>query len=128
MESILETIFNDVISKSDDDPQTAMNWFVTAIVVAVIVAGLSFGFKALRKSMAVHLDKKIWSRRQTWLSFCIGLFPVFLGLLSVWYISRDFFNFVEVGPLLKGVLIGWFLYLLIMVIGHLISPWRRELL
>jgi hypothetical protein len=52
MESILETIFNDVISKSDDDPQTAMNWFVTAIVVAVIVAGLSFGFKALRKSMA----------------------------------------------------------------------------
>jgi H+/Cl- antiporter ClcA len=128
MESILEALFNDVVSKADDDSQTALNWLITAVVVAVVVAGLSFGYKALRKSMASHLDQKIWSRSQTWLSFFIGLFPVFIGLLAVWYLTRDFFNFVDVGPLLKGVVMAWILYLAIMILGHLVSPWRRELL
>jgi H+/Cl- antiporter ClcA len=128
MEGLLNLLFNEVVSKADDDSQTALNWLITAIVVAIVVAGLSFGYKAFRKSMAAHLDQKIWSRGQTWLSFFIGLFPVFFGLLAIWYLTRDFFNFVDVGPLFKGVVVAWILYLAIMILGHLVSPWRRELL
>ena len=30
--------------------------------------------------------------------------------------------------LLKGTFFAWILYLIFMVIGHLVSPWRRELI
>jgi H+/Cl- antiporter ClcA len=112
----------------DDWETTAMNWLIVAIVVAVLCAGLTFGYKAARKATAAHSDQKIWSRRQTWLSFFIGLFPVFFTLLIIWYMQRDFFNYIQVGGLLKGTLFAWILYLFVMVVGHLVSPWRRELI
>jgi hypothetical protein len=124
MDEILKFLVPNIEEAGDD---TAMNWLITAIVVSVVIAGLSFGYKALRKSMASHLDQKIWSRRQTLLSFFIGLFPVFSVLAAVWYLTRDFFNFMNVGSLLKGVVVAWILYLVIMIVGHLVSPWRREL-
>jgi hypothetical protein len=113
---------------SDLWQETATSWIVTALVVAILLAGASFGYKALRKASASHHDKKIWSRPKTWLSFFIGLFPVFLVLLFVWYSNRDFTNYIKVGGLLKGTLFAWLMYLFLMIIGHLVSPWRRELI
>jgi len=114
--------------ESDDWDETAMNWVITAVVVAVIFVGLTFGYKALRKAAAAHHDQKIWSRGKTWLSFFIGLFPLFFVLLAVWYAKLDYFNFIQFSGLVKGVLFAWFLYLVLMIGGHLVSPWRRELI
>ena len=108
--------------------ETATSWVVTALVVAVLLAGLSFGFKALRKASASHHDKKIWSRGQTWLSFFIGLFPVFIVLFFLWYLDRDFTNYIKIGGLVKGTFFAWIIYLFMMIFGHLVSPWRRELI
>lgn len=107
--------------------QTATSWVITALVVAVLIAGLSFGYKALRKAGASQPDKKIWSRGSTWLSFFIGLFPVFLVLFFIWYLDGDYTNYIKIGGLLKGTLFAWIVYLFLMVVGHLVSPWRREL-
>lgn len=112
----------------DDWQETATSWLITAVVVAVLVAGLVFAYKALRKSMADIARKKIWTRGQTWLLILIGIFPIFFVLLAVWYMTRDFLNYVQFGGLVKGTLFAWFLYLIFMVIGHLVSPWRRELI
>lgn len=127
MEELLDLLFGNITS-NDGGYETAQSWLITALVIAVVLSGLSFGYKALRKATASHHDQKIWSRQQTWLSFFIGLFPVFCIVLLVWYVTRDFFNFVDVGSLLKGVLISWVIYLLVMIAGHLLSPWRRELI
>lgn len=115
-------------NESDTWQDTATSWLITAVVVAVLSAGLVFGYKALRKSMADIAKRKIWTRGQTWLLILIGIFPIFFILLAVWYFTRDFLNFVQIGGLLKGTVFAWILYLIFMVVGHLVSPWRRELI
>lgn len=112
----------------DNWQETATSWLITAVVVAVLAAGLMFAVKALRKSMADIAKRKIWTRGQTWLLILIGIFPIFFVLLAVWYMTRDFLNYVQFGGLVKGTLFAWFLYLIFMVVGHLVSPWRRELI
>lgn len=112
----------------DDWQDTAQSWLITAVVVAVLGAGLVFAYKALRKSMADIARKKIWTRGQTWLLILIGIFPIFIAMFAVWYLTRDFLNFIQVGGLFKGVVFAWILYLIFMVVGHLVSPWRRELI
>ena len=114
--------------EADEWGDIAFSWVIAALVVAVLCAGLTFGLKAFMKMIASHQDKKVWKRGKTWLSFFIGLFPVFIVLWILWYMSRDFVNFIQVGGLLKGVIFAWLLYLLIMIVGHLVSPWRRELI
>ncbi len=114
--------------ESEVEEETAWSWVVTAIVVALVLAGLSFGYKAFRKAAAPNLDKKIWTRGETWLSFFVGLFPVFILMTAIWYLTVDYFEFIRFAGLLKGILFAWFLYLLAMIVGHLVSPWRRELI
>ena len=112
----------------DNWEDTALSWLVTAIVAAVLGAGVIFAVKALRKSMADIARKKIWTRGQTWLLILVGIFPIFIALLLVWWLTHDFFDYVQIGGLLKGTIFAWFLYLIFMVVGHLVSPWRRELI
>lgn len=111
----------------DNWQETATSWLLTAVVIAVLIAGLVFAYKAVRKSMADIARRKIWTRRQTWLLIFIGIFPIFFVLLAIWYLTRDFLNYVQFGGLVRGTLFAWLLYLFCMVIGHLVSPWRREL-
>jgi hypothetical protein len=115
-------------SDLDEWQDTAFPWFITAVVVAILVAGVVFAFKGYRKKVAGIAWKKIWTRRETWLLVVVGVFPVFIVLLIIWYLNHDFYNFVQVGGLLKGAVFSWLLYLVIMVLGHLVSPWRRELI
>lgn len=107
---------------------TAQNWLIVAIVVSVLGAGLIFLIKWLKKRMAGVIKAEAWSRGETVLLMILGLLPIFCGLLVVWYFSRDYPNIIGVGGLFKGVLVSWFSYLLLMVIGHGVSSWRHELL
>ncbi|HZH30734.1 MAG TPA: hypothetical protein VEY11_08215 [Pyrinomonadaceae bacterium] len=112
----------------DDWSETATSWLIAAFVVSVLVAGLMMAFKGIRKYMASNIKEKTWSRGETVVLMLGGLLPVFLGILYVWYTTRDFFNIVGVTGLLKGIAFAWLLYLLFMVVGHLASPWRREII
>lgn len=107
---------------------TALNWVIAAVVVAVVCALLMLALKWLRKYTAINIVQKAWSRGQTIVLIIVGLVPVLLVLLTIWYITRNFYNYVGVGGLLKGVLMSWLLYVLFMFAGHVLSPWRREIL
>lgn len=107
---------------------TALNWLIAAIVIALIAALLMLGYKWLRKYTAINLVQKAWSRGKTVVLMIVGLLPVVIVLSIVWYATRNFYNYVGVGGLLKGIVISWILYLLFMLTGHLVSPWRREIL
>jgi len=112
----------------DNWPETAQSWVITTAVVAVLGAGLVFGYKALRKKTSDIARKKIWTRGQTWLLIAVGIFPIFIVLLAIWYMTADFLDYIRVGGLLSGTFFAWILYLVFMIVGHLVSPWRRELI
>ncbi len=107
---------------------TALNWVIATIVIAIICALLMLAFKWLRKYTAINIVQKAWSRGQTVVLILIGLIPVVIVLIIVWYATRNFFNYVGVGGLLKGIVMSWLLYVLFMFTGHLVSPWRREII
>jgi len=107
---------------------TGLNWVIAAVVVAVVCALIMLAFKWLRKYMAINIVQKAWSRGQSIVLIIGGLIPAVLMLVTVWYLNRNFFNYVGIGGLLKGVLMSWLLYVFLMFAGHLLSPWRREIL
>jgi len=108
--------------------ETALNWVIAAIVVAIVAALLMLAVKWLKKYTAINLIQKAWSRGQTIVLIIVGVLPVLLALIIIWYTTRNFFNYVGVGGLLKGVVFSWVVYVLLMFTGHLVSPWRREIL
>jgi Na+/H+-dicarboxylate symporter len=107
---------------------TAQSWLITAVVIAVLSAGLMLLYKLMRKKAARNIREQTWSTGQTILLILMGLLPVFFFLLIAWYTSANFYNVMSVAGLFKGVLFAWLLYVILMVIGHLASPWRRELI
>jgi amino acid transporter len=107
---------------------TALNWVIAAVIVAVVCVLIMLAFKWLRKYTAINIVQKAWSRGQTIVLIIVGLMPVVLMLITVWYVNRNFFNYVGIGGLLKGILMSWLLYVLFMFAGHVLSPWRREIL
>jgi hypothetical protein len=112
----------------DNWEEIALNWVITGIVVSIVVAGIMMAFKWWRKKSAGVIRLESWSRGETLVLIAVGLFPVFLITLILYYNSRDFGNVVGVGGLVKGILFSWLLYFLFVVVGHAVSPWRHELL
>lgn len=132
MKLIALLLENDILrmlfEAAEDYPDTASAWMTSATVIAVVIAGLIFAFKAVRKSMADVVHRKIWTRRQTWLTIFMGLFPIFFLLCLVRWLDLDFAAFINLGDLFKGTLFAWLIYVSIMFAGHLVSPWRREII
>ena len=118
------------VDSCEDDgcDETALNWVIAAVVVAIVCALLMLAIKWLKKYTAINLIQKAWSRGQTIVLIIVGVLPVLLALIIIWYTTRNFFNYVGVGGLLKGVVFSWVVYVLLMFTGHLVSPWRREIL
>jgi hypothetical protein len=114
--------------EDDGCDETALNWVIAIVVVAIVCALLMLAIKWLKKYTAINLIQKAWSRGQTIVLIIIGVLPVLLALIVIWYTTRNFFNYVGVGGLLKGVVFSWVVYVLLMFTGHLLSPWRREIL
>lgn len=118
------------LDSCDDEgcEDTAFNWVIAILVVAILCSLLMLGIKWLKKYTAINLVQKAWSRGQTIVLVIVGLVPVLIVLAIIWYTTRNFFNYVGVGGLLKGIIFSWLLYVLFVFTGHLLSPWRREIL
>jgi len=107
---------------------TALNWLVAALVISVIFTGVMLLVKWFKKKAARNILQRTWSGSRTAVLILLGLIPIVLTLVIVWYGTRNFFNYVGVGGLLKGIVFSWLLYVLFMFAGHLLSPqWRREI-
>jgi hypothetical protein len=118
------------VNSADDSgwEDTALNWLIAAFVIAGVCAGVMLIIKWLKKRGARNILQKTWGANKTVVLILLGLLPVFLTLLIVWYMTRNFFNYISVGGLLKGIVFSWLLYVVLMFAGHLLSPqWRRDL-
>ena len=114
--------------EDDGCEETALSWVIAAIIVAIIYSLFTLAFKWLKKYTAINIVQKAWSRGQTVVLIIVGLLPVLITLIVIWYTTRNFFNYVGVGGLLKGIVVSWLVYMLFVFTGHSLSPWRRELL
>lgn len=123
--NVLKTFVNSTDDSGWED--TALNWLIVAIVVSAVCAIGMLLVKWLKKQQARNIIQKTWSASETVALMLIGLGPVLLGLLVAWYMTRNFFNYVSVSGLFKGIVISWISYLLFMSVSHLLSPWRRDL-
>jgi hypothetical protein len=126
--SFLQLFIDSCEDEGDGCDETALNWVTATIVVSIVAALLMLAVKGLKKYAAINLIQKAWSRGQTVVLIIVGLLPVLIALIFIWYTTRNFFNYVGVGGLFKGVVFAWLLYALMMFAGHLLSPWRREIL
>lgn len=118
------------LDSCDDEgcEDTALNWVIAAVVVAILCALVMLGIKWWRKYTAGTIVAKAWSRGETMVLIVIGLVPVLIALVIIWYSTLNFFNYVGVGGLLKGIVAAWFFYIVFVLSGHQLSPWRREIL
>jgi hypothetical protein len=107
---------------------TAQSWLMAIMVIAILGAGLMFGYKALQKSRARIAGDKPWSRGQTIILILMGLVPLSIFLTLLWYLTPDYYEYVGGSGWMSGLFVSGLVYLILMIVGHLLSPWRRELL
>lgn len=125
LEGLLEWLTGD--TSVDGWQDTALNWLIAALVIAVVCTGLMALVKVVMKQKAPNPKRRIWPRSKSVIFILLGLLPVLLSATAVWYFSRDFVNIMTVGGLLKGVLFAWALYLFLMLISHTWGEWRNDL-
>jgi len=106
--------------------ETAMNWLIAVIVIAVAGALIMVFTKALRKKAASGPITRMWNPSQSVMFILAALLPLALIVWGAWYFSINFHSIAGVPGLLKGIFISWLLYTTCMVIAHL-GPWRKEL-
>ena len=116
-----------LISFCDDEGSTATMWLVAAIGVGVLTAFCPLLVKFLQKLISDSEHKKIWKIRSTWLLIIGGLLPTALFLFLAYYLGRDFRDCVSGAGFFLGLLVASLSYLAAVIIGHLLTPWRREL-
>lgn len=125
LEGLLEWFTGD--TSIDGWQDTALSWLITALVIAVVCTGLMALIKFILKQKAPNPKRRIWPRSKAVIFILLGLLPVLLLAVVVWYMSRDFVNIMTVSGLFKGILFSWLLYLLLMLVSHAWGEWRNDL-
>lgn len=105
----------------------ATSWIVAALVIAIVCTGIMLVVKWLMKKQSGDIRGRTWTRGKTAVFILSGWSLVLLGALIIYYASLDFTIIIGVTGLLKGILFSWILYILFMLVGHVLSPWRRDL-
>lgn len=106
---------------------TTTNWLISATVIAAASTGAMALVKVFWKAKAPSPRGRIWPRSKAVKFILTGLIPVLLFTSTAWYFSRDFVNIIAVAGLFKGILLGWVLYLFLMVLTHAWGEWREDL-
>lgn len=125
LESLLEWLTGD--TSVDGWQDTAFNWLIAALVIAVACTGLMAAIKFIMKQKAPNPERRIWPRGKSIIFILLGLLPVLLIAIVVWYLSRDFVNIMTISGLFKGIIFAWVLYLFLMLISHTWGEWRNDL-
>src|SRR3989442_13508839 len=105
---------------------TAMNWLFAGLVISVIVTGVMLVAKWFKKKAARNIIQKTWSGRRTAGLIVIGLLPIVLTLMGVWYGTRNFYNYVGVGGFLRGNVFFLVFFVFFMVTGDFLNSQRRH--
>jgi hypothetical protein len=125
MESLLEWFTGDPSVPNWES--TTVNWLITALVIAATFTGLMAVVKVIWKAKAPNPRIRIWPRSKAVIFILAGLAPVLITMSTTWYLSRDFVNIIAGVGLFKGILLGWMLYLFLMVLTHAFGEWREDL-
>lgn len=106
--------------------ETSTNWLIAAVVISIAIALIMIFTKLLKKKRATGAVELTWTPKRTNLFTLTALLPLAAVMAAVWYFSINFHSVIGVAGLLKGILIGWFLYVAFMLVAHA-ALWRRDL-
>jgi len=106
--------------------ETSTNWLIAAVVISIVIALIMIFTKLLKKKRASGPVQLTWTPKRTSLFTLTALLPLAAVMAAVWYFSINFHSVVGVAGLLKGILIGWLLYVACMLAAHA-ALWRRDL-
>ena len=119
---------SDLISMCQDEGVTAMTWVVSAAGIGLIAMFWPLSIKFVQKLLSNTEAGKIWKVSSTWLLIVSGLFPAALFLYIVHYLGQDFHDCVSGQGFFFGLFVACLSYLILVVLFHLFSPWRREII
>ena len=117
-----------LVSFCEDDGMTATLWLVAAMGIGLLTALCPLLVKFLQKLFSDSEQRKVWKIRSTWLLILSGLLPTALFLFSTYYLGQDFRDCVSGAGFFLGLVVSFLSYLILVVLGHLLTPWRRELI
>jgi small-conductance mechanosensitive channel len=116
---------------TNDQPENyeevATDWLLALFVVAFIWMAVMLVVELYRKWRQVHAEGRLWGTVRILVWMLLGLAPVLVTVLVVYYYSLDFQTVVGTPGLFKGIVVGWFLYVLMFLFGHLFGDLRRDL-
>src|ERR1700746_3698694 len=75
---------------------TALNWLISALVIAAASTGVMALVKIIWKAKAPSPRGRIWRRSKAVIFILVGLVPVLISTATAWYLSRDFVNIIAV--------------------------------
>jgi|ERR1044072_2265140 small-conductance mechanosensitive channel len=114
-------------NQPDNYDKVASDWLIALIVIAFIWMIVMLLMEIYRKWRSVSQDGKIWGTGKILIWMLIGFAPVLLSVITVYWYSLDFQTVVERPGLLKGVFVGWLLYVFMFLVSHLFGNLRRDL-
>jgi len=125
----LHSLMEAFVRSTDDSgwEETASDWLVAGILVAVACTILMVLVKWVRKRQARNILQRTWSASHTIQFILAGFVPALLALIGTWYFTRNFYNYISLSGLFGGILAAAVLYMLLMSLAHFVSPWRRDL-
>lgn len=103
----------------------ASNWVFTALVVAVLVAGLMEVVKWVRKERA-SINRKHWPLRSVFGWIALGFLPILIFVLAFYLTDNSFKQVLGWGGFFKGVVFGWLIYVVVMIVVDICVPRFRS--
>lgn len=103
----------------------ASSWVFTALVIAVLFAALMEVIKWVRKERA-SLNRKHWPIRAVLGWMALGCLPILLCVLGFYASDNRFKQVLGLGGFFKGVVFGWVVYVVAMVVVDLFVPRFRS--
>jgi hypothetical protein len=119
---------SDLISLCQDEGVTATAWVIAAMGIGMLAVLCPLSIKFLQKLLSNSEAGKIWKVSSTWLLITSGLLPAALFLYIAHYLGQDFRDCVSGQGFFLGLFVAWVSYLIAVVLFHLLSPWRREMI
>lgn len=125
---VLRLMVPDLSDPPDNWTEIATSWFTTMLVAGLSVAVVMLAVKwLLRASASTYGEREQRKKTQSRLLLVAGLLPVLAAMAAFWYLEEVYQNVVRLSGLVNGILGAWLVYAFCYGVGHLASPWRRDL-
>lgn len=119
----------ELLITNDEPPnyqEVATSWMAALFIIAAIWMALMLAGELIRKAQYDDERRKTWGTLVTLGWIAAGLVPVLISVVAIYFYSLDFQMVVGKPGLFKGIFVAGFIYVTLMLVGHLFGNLRRD--